>query len=368
MTIRSDAPESERNTLRRQGENTMSSNERQPPIVQLWTRDGFNGAASVVTRPTYAPEYLSAEGPHVPRRVLLESIAVDDERLADALPTVVATSQMGVRLSLSRRREPMPFVLRNVEADEIHFVQSGAARFETDVGVINVEEHDLLCIPRSIAYRVTPTIDRYMSVIVESRSRLRLAPPAPTGMINFGRDVQYAQINAEMPAGGRTKLVLKTQDEPFTTFVLPHDPLALGIRLTEHVPVWKLNLSKIQVMTYLPEGGPPGSFLTSESGDLLMFNLSARIAGRPPIHINADFDELICYVAGPGAWGGCSSPGTLTCVPKGVIHHGPSENVPEGYRAWLLETRATMRWTPHALASAELMETGEYGPHPSTRR
>ena len=27
----------------------------------------------------------------------------------------------------------------------------------------------------------------------------------------------------------------------------------------------------------------------------------------------------------------------MTWVPKGVIHHGPAENVPETYQAWLLE-------------------------------
>jgi homogentisate 1,2-dioxygenase len=346
------------------------SNDKDPqqPIVQLWTRDGFNGAASVVTRPTYAPEYLSVEGPHAPRRALLERVLADDQNHAEALPTPVATSQSGVRLYVSRRRAPMSFVVRNVEADEIHFIQSGSARFETDVGCIEVSEKDFLCIPRSIAYRFAPTDDRFMSLIVESKSPVKLAPPAPTGMINFTRDVQYAEVTADMQPGGRTKLVLKTADEPYTTFILPHDPLALGVRLTAQVPVWKLNLAKIQVMTYLPEGGPPGSFLTSEAGDVLMFNLSARISGRPPVHINADFDELICYVAGPGAWGGCSEPGTLTWVPKGVIHHGPSENVKEGYQAWLLETRSTLRWTPQAIAASELMETGEYGPHPSARR
>ena len=340
----------------------------QQPVVQLWTRDGFNGAASVVTRPTYAPDYLSVEGPHAPRRALLERVPADDENHAEALATLVATSQSGVRLYVSRRRAPMPFVVRNVEADEIHFIQSGSARFETDVGCIDVSEKDFLCIPRSIAYRLAPTDDRFMSVIVESKSPMRLAPPAPTGMINFARDVQYAELQADMPPGGQTRLVLKTADEPYTTFTLPHDPLALGARLTAHVPVWKLNLAKIQVMTYLPEGGPPGSFLTSEAGDVLMFNLSSRLSGRPPVHINADFDELICYVGGPGAWGGCSEPGTLTWVPKGVIHHGPSENVEQGYQAWLLETRATLRWTAQAIAASELMETGEYGPHPSVRR
>ena len=38
---------------------------------------------------------------------------------------------------------------------------------------------------------------------------------------------------------------------------------------------------------------------------------------------------------------------------------------PKTYQAWLLETRATLRWTPRAIAASQLMETGEYGPHPS---
>ena len=259
----------------------------------------------------------------------------------------------------------MPYVVRNVEADEIHFIQSGTVRFETDVGCLSATEGDFVCIPRSVAYRYAPTGDAMRSIIVESPSALKLAPPAPSGLLNVARDLKYAEVDSSMPAGGPTRLVLKTLDPENTVFTMPHDPLALGVRLSESVPVWKLNLAHIQVHAYLPEGGPPSQFLSSSAGDILMFNLSARPGGRPPVHINADFDEVICYVRGPGVWGGCAEPGTLTCVPKGVIHHGPSEDVPEGYQAWLLETRATLRWTPKAIAASELMETGQYGPHPS---
>ena len=335
------------------------------PPVQLWTRDGFQGAMSVVTRPTYAPDYLSVQGPHAPRRAILDRLTPEDQDDTEALPTTVATSRLGVKLLVSGRRKPMPYVVRNVEADEIHFILSGTVKFETDVGCLTAGEGDFVCILRAVAYRYAPTSDAMRSIIVESPSALKLSPPAPTGMLNVARDVKYAEIDSDIPAGGPTKLVLKTFDGENTVFTMPHDPLALGVRLSESVPVWKLNLANIQVHAYLPDGGPPSQFLSSSTGDVLMFNLSARLGGRPPVHINADFDEVICYVRGPGVWGGCSEPGTLTCVPKGVIHHGPSENVPEGYQAWLLETRATLRWTPKAIAASELMETGQYGAHPS---
>ena len=336
------------------------------PAVQLWTRDGFQGALSVVTRSTYAPDYLSVEGPHAPRRAVLNHLTPDDATDPQALPTTVATSRLGVRLHVSGRRTPMPFVVRNVEADEIHFIQSGTVKFETDVGSLIAGEGDFVCIPRAIAYRYSPVDGAMRSVIVESPSAVKLTPPAPSGMLNVARDLKYAEIDQDIRPGGPTRLILKTLDGENTVFTMPHDPLSLGVLLSESVPVWKLNLSSIQVHAYLPEGGPPSQFLSSGTGDILMFNLSARPGGRPPVHINADFDEVICYVRGPGAWGGCTEPGTLTCVPKGVIHHGPSEDVHEGYQAWLLETRATLRWTPRAIAVSQLMETGNYAPHPST--
>jgi homogentisate 1,2-dioxygenase len=57
----------------------------------------------------------------------------------------------------------------------------------------------------------------------------------------------------------------------------------------------------------------------------------------------------------------------LTWVPKGIAHHGPSEDVPEGYLAWMIESRSTLRLTPAALKVAQLMELDMYGPDPSSR-
>ena len=65
-------------------------------------------------------------------------------------------------------------------------------------------------------------------------------------MINFARDVHFAEIDRDIAPGGTTRLVLKSDDGENTTFVLPHDPLAIGDQVPGAVPVWKLNLSKIQ--------------------------------------------------------------------------------------------------------------------------
>lgn len=333
----------------------------------LWTREGFNGPVSVVARRGYSPDFVSVQGSYTPQRALLDRLPAKDKDDASALPSVVATSKNGVRLLVSARSKPMDFTVRNVDADELHFIQSGQVRFDTDVGSLIADEGDFVSIPRSIAYRYGPTKGAMNSVIMESPSALNLTPPAPVGMINFARDVGYAEIDPTVGGEGECKLLLKTSDGEVATYTMPRDPLAIGARMTVGVPVWKLNLKNIQSHTYEPVGGPPSMFLSSKDGGFLMFNMSSRSGGRPPPHVNADFDEVVFYVRGPGAWGACTEPGTLTFVPKGVIHHGPNEAVPEGYMAWLLETRASLRFAPEALAASQLMETSGYGPHPSLK-
>ena len=58
-----------------------------------------------------------------------------------------------------------------------------------------------------------------------------------------------------------------------------------------------------------------------------------------------------------------TDPGTMVWTPKGMTHWGPTEHVPEGYGAWLLETRGTIRLTDAALGIAAPMETGAFGFH-----
>jgi homogentisate 1,2-dioxygenase len=330
--------------------------------VEVWSREGFTGDAAMVRRPHYSPEYLSVEGPHAPRRLLLDTVGVPDASDPWELPLVVAAARSGLRLAISARSAAMPFVLRNVEADEVHFVQRGSLRVRTDFGVLAAEAGDFLCIPRSIAYRIEAVAGELLALVVEVPAALRFDTPSRGGMINFARDVRYAQLDDSPRPAGETTLLIKSEDER-TRFVLPHDPLGAVERLGGINPVWSLNLANIAPLTYEPHGGPPAQFLGTVGNEVLFYTLSARRGRRPPIHINADYDELIHYFAGPGAWGAVNEPGTLTWVPKGVTHQGPSEDVPGGYLAWMLETRTTLRLTPAGLASAHLMETGSYGPH-----
>jgi homogentisate 1,2-dioxygenase len=338
-------------------EHTSLPNDDQNGYLEDWSRDGFTGDKAMIRRTHYTPDYLSARGPHAPRRLNVADVASNGGRFG--MPVVVASTSTGLRLGVARRSESMAYVMRNVECDEIHFVQEGELRIRTGYGTVHARPGDFVCIPRSIAYRIDLLGSTALTMVVESPLALRLRPQEGPNAVDHLKDVQVPQLDEPVDARGETTLVLKSVDD-LTEFVLPADPLGAIARAGGVNPVWKVALATIPPRSV----GSPVPFLGTNANELLLFSLSSSPrAHRPPIHVNADYDEVIYFAAGPGAWGGVDEPGTLTWVPKGVTHNGPTENVPEGYQAWLLESRATFRLTPAALAVAELMETGLYGRH-----
>ena len=318
-----------------------------------WGREGFAGTGVNVMRTHHSPDFLSVTGPHVPHRLNVGAVVLQDREDTEALPVPIESGRTGVRLSVSGRAHPMPFVLSNVEADEVHFVQEGELEFRTAYGTVTGEPGDFVVIPRGVPYRVLPLTGPSLSVIVETPGALRF-DPSPS----FGAGLRRAVLSEDEARDVETVWLLKCFDG-VTRYVKPTNPLATQSFADGPSPVWKLNLRDIPV----DPDGPPVQFIASPGRDELFYNLSARRRRRPPIHNNVDYDELIFYFEGPGAWGGVNEPGMLTCVPKGVIHHGPSEDVPEGYYAWMLESRCTLRLTDAGAAAAELMETDLYGPH-----
>jgi homogentisate 1,2-dioxygenase len=322
-----------------------------------WTRQGFLGDACVTLRPHPINEYTSVEGEHAPKRIDLTSVVSDDASDPAAGPTVFARSRNDLSLAVSSLAEPMPHVWRNAEYDEVHFVQEGELDYVTDWGTLSAEPGDFIFLPRAASYRVVPTTTPTLRLLIETPEPVSMNPQAVPGMINAARDVHRPDLQRTSDAAGETTLVLKTSDG-VTRFTMPRDPLAVTAIVSGQAPVWKVNLAKIQPLTYWPGGGPPSQFAETPSKDLLLYTLSSRPGGRPPQHHNADYDELVFYFRGPASYGGLSEPGSGFWIPKAVAHWGPREDPEGGYLAWLIESGGTMRLTPAGHEAAELMETG----------
>jgi homogentisate 1,2-dioxygenase len=97
---------------------------------------------------------------------------------------VFARSRNDLTLSVSARSEPTPFVWRNAEYDEVHFVQEGELDYVTDWGTLSVQPGDFVFLPRAASYRVVPTTESTLRAIIETPEAISMNPQAQPGMIN----------------------------------------------------------------------------------------------------------------------------------------------------------------------------------------
>ncbi len=49
-----------------------------PPMMEGWSRDGFMGERAGLVRRHYTPDYISVEGPHAPRRLMIGDVVCAD--------------------------------------------------------------------------------------------------------------------------------------------------------------------------------------------------------------------------------------------------------------------------------------------------
>jgi homogentisate 1,2-dioxygenase len=328
--------------------------------VAIHTREGFVGDVCAMLRPNSVHQYEDVSGPHAPHRVDLARLRLSDREDPSSITAPILIGRSGIAITASALAQSTPYVVKNVESDELHFIQEGEIDFITSVGTLRAVPGDFVYIARSVGYRLEPLSTPTLRLIVDIPERLRLAPSQPFGIVDVDRHVIRPDASKSSVNGPRA-LWLKSFDG-ITRYAMHGDPLAYSAVLGGPVPVWKLNLTHIAQQTTTSGVSPPAQFAETSTRRCLFFTLSSRGSGRPPHHDNADYDEVILYFRGPGSWGAVQTPGVLTWVPKGATHWGAQEDVPEGYWAWLLESADTLRLTKAADPGAELMETGLYGP------
>ena len=237
---------------------------------------------------------------------------------------------------------------------------SGQARLETDFGALDVGHGDFVLLPRAVAWRYAEMGEPVLVTIAASEGALQVDPD-PRAVLNVARDVdEPAPFGDGTP--GDYEVVVRHPGGT-TSYFYGFDPL--GGRAAIGTPqVRRFNIASAKGLGIASGGIPPGRLIDDATGRSLFYHLGSRRSDRPPIHCNADYDEIIVYAGGPGAYGGMTVPGTVAWTPKGIAHHGAEEDVAEPYQAWLLETRGSLSMTDAGRSIARLMETGEYGIHP----
>ncbi|MFD9665055.1 homogentisate 1,2-dioxygenase [Rhodococcus sp. NPDC059968] len=352
------AAEQTRQTPTKGLEETMTEPTGQTTV--LYTRNGFAGPMATMVREQYPPQYTRVVGDYAPR--ILDLHALDEQAFDDvrSLPVSVLEGP-GLRMEVSYRKQDSVFGLRNVFADEVHVVLAGSATLETEFGVLRVAKDDLVLIPRATTYRFVDVKDELREYILASETELSFAMQPGLGPLErFETPAPYADPSIRR---GEFETVVRHGNE-FTSIFTDYDPLPTVS--TEGTPlVTKVNINDLRSIGM--ESGlllPPLLF-DDATTQTFIFDLSARSGSRPPVHYNADYDECILFMEGPGSWGAVNTPGLITHTPKGLAHQGPVENVPEGYRAILIETRCKLKVTAAGRDISHLAETDQYSRHPS---
>jgi len=335
------------------------------PHVVAYSRNGFVGPFAFTAKPDYIVDYKRVAGSYAPRRfdpATISAQAFADPRMLP-VPILRDCGDDALSVELSIRTAAMPFGVRNVFADEVHVVTGGAASLETEFGVLSLVKDDIVLIPRAISYRIVDVRGTLTEWIAVSRPPLSMAMAPGFGPLRrMDSPSPYADPISRQ--SGEYELVIRHGDQ-LTSVFYEFDPVP-GTTADGPSPVCKFNLDDLCSIDLSGEGLLlPPKIIADETDANLFYDLSARKGDRPSIHYNADFDELGFFLGGSGAWGDVSVPGALTHIPKGFPHQGPIEDVPEGYKAVLLETRQRMTPTAAGLEISRLMETNQFGVHPS---
>ncbi|MGK5532423.1 hypothetical protein [Streptomyces sp. URMC 129] len=345
----------------------MTPNAPRQPHVEFYTRNGLAGPAASVHRDQYTPPYTRVRGNYAPHRVNLNHLADDVWHERRGLPVPVLTGE-GVSIESSWRVEPMPFALRNVTADELHFVLRGSARLETDFGVLDLRAGDFVLLPRAVTYRLTAVTQALHEIIVVTDEALAFRTDDRPRVLDTRRTVDIpAPQGPPAPVADEFEVVIRHGRE-LTSYFYDYDPMAC-LKTDGEPVVRRFNIRDVHQATVGTGEAALPVCLLADDGDLTrLYSVGGRGVERPQIHRNADYDEVILYAAGPGAFGSVNQAGTMMWTPKGLTQQGPEGEPGKGFQAWMLETRSPLTLAPAGREVARLMETGSFSLYRQPRR
>src|SRR5260370_17501927 len=99
--------------------------------VALHTREGFVGDVCAMLRPNAVHQYAEVSGPHAPHRVDLARLQLPDREDPRSVAAPFLVGRSGLAISASALARPTPFVFKNAECDELHFIHNDQPHFLT---------------------------------------------------------------------------------------------------------------------------------------------------------------------------------------------------------------------------------------------
>ena len=249
-----------------------------------------------------------------------------------------------ISLSISRRRESMPFFFRNADGDELHFIHKGGGRFESDFGAMSFEVGDYILVPKGTNYRFVYDTNENFSIIVESRYAISFPD---RGVIGQHAPFDYSKLETPEPDPvyesdqGEWELKIKKCDQ-FTSVFYPFCPMDV-VGWAGSLTVLKLNVRDISNLMSEGMHLPPSVHSTFTAKGLYVCTFRPRSLEENPNvervpwgHRNIDFDEVFFihdgqFTISRTEGGKGAATGSISLNPAG-LHHGPEPGVREASR------------------------------------
>lgn len=244
-----------------------------------------------------------------------------------------------VTISYAQTAEPMPFLFKNADGDELLFVHQGSGRLESMFGTVPYQSGDYLIIPRGTIYRLAEDAAGTRLFIVEARSAIEV----PRRYRN-----EYGQLLEHAPYCERDIRVpetLETRHEPgrhevrilargvLNAYYYDYHPFDV-VGWDGYVYPWAFSIHDFQPITGLVHQPPP-AHQTFEGHNFVVCSFVPRKLDYHPQavpipynHSNVDSDELLYYANDKfGSRRGIEE-GSITLHPSG-LPHGPQPGAVE---------------------------------------
>lgn len=332
-------------------------------------RSGFFGPASHFHH-THAPtNWVDWQGPLRPRAFDLTQL---DQNLNGSpwdLADVLHNAHC--KLRVWRLTEPMEFLARNADGDDLLFIHQGKGELFCDYGHLSITEGDYVVIPRSTMWRIVPTEPVFMLLIEATNDAYQLPEKGMVGnhavfdpavldtpRIDAAFQAQYSEDAWQVHIKRHNAVSVVTY---------PFNPLdAIGWH--GDLAVMRVNWRDIRPLMSHRYHLPPSAHTTFVAQRFVVCTFVPRPVESDPgalkvpfYHNNDDYDEVLFYHAGDFFSRDNIEAGMLTFHPAGFTH-GPH---PKAFKAaqekpkTFLDEVAVMLDTRDALQAGEQMTATE---------
>jgi homogentisate 1,2-dioxygenase len=300
-------------------------------------REGFFGEATHLYTKEMPSAWKRIEGSLRP--IAMDCRTIETPDLADPngtpallMQSMAACARRSLSIYLTRRREPMPFLYRTVDGDELYFFHRGVGIIETEFGILPYRPGDYIIIPKGCIYRLVPESKDTLAIISESRTAIGIPDRGILGshaLFDPGV-IQYPDFDQKrsgLNGGGDVELQVKRAGIRSKLF-FDYNPIENVVGYKGTVLPSKLNVRDFRPISSMRYHVPPTAAATFASTEVYVVTFAPRLLGDdevlrlPYYHRNVDYDEVIFYHEGVFFSRGGIEPGMLTLHPMG-IDHGP---------------------------------------------